>query len=649
MLIYEILVAIMLFLSLALLGISYFLRRKSLINKKANEIAILGWIIFGIYWVTYVPYFLDISDLVNAGFCALALPFFGYLAYHELLSYKWHDDLKEDNQTLKSLNFMAGAAFVAGTVYFLIDTIPILSGYLIKMVSEQTEFILDRFGYEITAGKIDYNGNGLWFRENKEVIAVSMRHGTNSSISIVLACTAIQSMMIFCGTIFCTKADKKRKWKAFMYTVPVIYELNLIRNVGVIYLSYEKMDMDIAHNWIGKGGSLIALIILAYITFNILPELHENILGLFDLPKRKRGEKITSIDSSKTKSDDERKEEKKEDKIEEKRIDKELIKPSAYPDDPEIVELLQTHISFIFITSNYVYKVKKAVNFGFLDFSTLEKRLFYCNKEVELNKRLSADIYLDVVPVNDEGEKLIIDGNGKIVDYAVKMKKIPMDTVMKKLLEDDKITNEMMERVAKKIADFHKIADNSTEIDEFGKMSMIKTNTDENFEQTMNYIGKSITKEDYDIIKDYTDEFYKNNHNIFEKRIQDKKIRDCHGDLHMEHICFSEPIIIFDCIEFNERFRYSDTAADIAFLAMDLDFHNRIDLSKSLIDSYVKYSDDSGIYNVLNFYKIYRAYVRGKVISFRLDDKYISDEDKSDAIKTARKYFDLAKLYVNQD
>lgn len=641
MFIHKILFAIIPFSSLVLLGISYFLRKKSLINKKASFIAIFGWIFFGIYWITYVPHFIHIYDYVNAGFCLVALPFFSYLAYHEYLSIKWREDLKEDDQSLRSLNFIAGASFIAGTIYFLIDTIPVLSGYLIKMVSEQTEFILDVFGYETTAREIDYSGNGLWFRENKDMIGVTMEHGNYNNITIVLACTAIQSIMIFFGAIFCTKAEKNKKWKAFLLTVPVIYVLNLIRNAGVIYLAYEKIDMDVAHNWIGKGGSLIALIILSFLTFNILPELHENILGLFDLPKRKRGAKMTTCCNSKTSSTNQR--------MRKKRIDKEMVKHSAYPDKPEKIELIQTHISFIFITSNYVYKVKKPVNFGFLDFSTLEKRLFYCKQELMLNKRLSEDIYLDVVPITDEGDKLIVGGKGKIVDYAVKMKKIPMNKVMKKLLLENQITNEMINDFAKKIANFHKIAKNSEKIDEFGKISLIKNNTDENFVQTEKYIGKSITKESFEQIIIYTNNFFKDNSDIFDKRIKEKRIRDCHGDLHMEHICFTEPIIIFDCIEFNERFRYSDTAADIAFLAMDLDFHDKEDLSKTLIESYVKHSNDTEIYDILTFYKIYRAYVRGKVISFKLDDPYVSNEDKEDAIKTAKKYFKLAEIYVKQE
>jgi aminoglycoside phosphotransferase family enzyme len=178
---------------------------------------------------------------------------------------------------------------------------------------------------------------------------------------------------------------------------------------------------------------------------------------------------------------------------------------------------------------------------------------------------------------------------------------------------------------------------------------VIKTNTDENFQQTENYVGKSITKRQFESINKYTNDFYKRKKNAINKRITDHRIKDCHGDLHMQHICMTEPIIIFDCIEFNDRFRYSDTTADIAFLAMDLDFHGQSELSKVLIDAYVRHSEDEGIHDMLNFYKIYRAYVRGKVISFQLDDVHITEEGKKKALDSAQRYFELAHSYVKED
>jgi aminoglycoside phosphotransferase family enzyme len=332
-----------------------------------------------------------------------------------------------------------------------------------------------------------------------------------------------------------------------------------------------------------------------------------------------------------------------------KSIVNDLIRPEAYPEPTKNVEMLQTHISYIFIADDYVYKIKKPVNFGFLDFSTLDKRLFYCQKEIELNKRLSPDVYLDVIPITDEGERLALGGKGETVDYAVKMRKIPMDRLMISLLKKGKLTHEMIEKVSKKIAEFHEEAATSPEIEKFGSITVIKTNTDENFEQTKNYIGKSIKKTQYESINNYTNEFYKTKKQMIKNRMTEQRIKDCHGDLHMEHVCLTDPIIIFDCIEFNDRFRYSDTAADIAFLAMDLDFHGRDDLSKILLAAYVRYSNDNNIYDMLNFYKIYRAYVRGKVIGFQLDDPQIPNDKKKKALDSAKKYFELAFDYVKEE
>jgi hypothetical protein len=329
------------------------------------------------------------------------------------------------------------------------------------------------------------------------------------------------------------------------------------------------------------------------------------------------------------------------------RLDIALINKAAYPEPTEKVELVQTHISYVFLTDNYVYKIKKPVNFGFLDFSTLEKRKHYCEREVELNKRLSPDVYLEVLPITMHNGTVAISGKGRVIEYAVKMRRIPMETLMIRLLKDGRLSRETVENVARKIAQFHADAAVSKEIDRFGSIDVIKTNTNENFAQTDKYIGKSITKNQFDAIRRFTDDYLNNRPHLFNRRIAEGRIRDCHGDLHLEHICITEPIRIFDCIEFNDRFRYSDTAADIAFLAMDLDFHGRRELSKVLMDAYVKFSGDKGASDMVNFYKVYRAYVRGKVISFRLD----SDDPtiQQEALRTAQKYFNLAASYLQED
>ena len=330
-------------------------------------------------------------------------------------------------------------------------------------------------------------------------------------------------------------------------------------------------------------------------------------------------------------------------------IIEDLMDPSVYPENPKKITLAQTHISSVFIGDRFVYKIKKPVNFGFLDFSTLEKRKYFCQKEVKLNSRFSRDVYLGVFPVTFDGKKHIINGEGKIVEYAVKMRRLPDNDLMKYRFKRNKINQKDIDRIGKAIADFHKISPRSKEIDKFGTIDVVKFNTDENFQQTAQFLGKSISEQQYEDLKNWTDGFYKKNEEVFIKRIKNGKIRDCHGDLHMEHICLTDPIIIFDCIEFNDRFRYSDTLSDIAFLLMDLEFNNGDILSKKLCKSYLKYTDekdDNLIYELIKFYKVYRAYVRGKVTSFILNDSTIKNDKKIEAKNTAQKYFSLAHRYI---
>jgi len=323
-----------------------------------------------------------------------------------------------------------------------------------------------------------------------------------------------------------------------------------------------------------------------------------------------------------------------------------LMLSDAYPECPNEVTLAQTHISNVFIGDEFVYKVKRPMNFGFLDFSTLEKREHFCNEEVRLNSRFSNDVYLGVHPVTFDGVRHRIEGDGEVVDYAVKMRRLPLDALMKSRFKEGTITPSDIERIAKAIADFHRSSTRSDKIDEFGTLKVVKFNTDENFEQTAGFVGRSIQQEQYDALRDWTDRFYKENKDLLEKRIQEKKVRDCHGDLHMEHICLTDPVIIFDCIEFNERFRYSDTASDIAFLLMDLEYNGGKALSDELFKAYLRLAGEDDLSQILTYYKVYRAYVRGKVTSFILDDKEIPDEKKLEALKVASKYFTLAHSYI---
>ncbi|RLJ71429.1 hypothetical protein BCF55_1731 [Hydrogenivirga caldilitoris] len=306
--------------------------------------------------------------------------------------------------------------------------------------------------------------------------------------------------------------------------------------------------------------------------------------------------------------------------------------------------LVQTHTSWVIILKDIVYKVKKPVNFGFLDYSTLEKRKENCDKEVVLNRRLCPWVYIGVVPISEVGGKWRIEDDRNVVEYAVKMRRIPDKRLLLNRLGET--TAEDMVKVARVVAEFHLSADR---VDEFGKPEVMKFNTDENFMQTEKYIGTTIMKEDYEFIKDRTDRFYETYEELFYKRIKEGRIRDGHGDIRLEHVAFlEEGVCIFDCIEFNDRFRYGDVLNDMCFLSMELDFFGREDLRGVYEEEYLKRTKDPEFSIFLPFFKCYRAYVRGKVTSFLLDDPHVPEEEKEKAKEKARKLFKLARRYAQE-
>ena len=287
-------------------------------------------------------------------------------------------------------------------------------------------------------------------------------------------------------------------------------------------------------------------------------------------------------------------------------------------------KVIQTHTSWVLLLEDIVYKIKKPVNFGFLDYSTIEKRLENCKKEVELNRRLCQWVYIGVVPISFIGNRYVIEDFSSPVEYAVKMRRIPEDRLLKNILPE--VSKEDMKRLARHIANFHLKAERK---DEFGRLEVMKFNTDENFMQTEKYIGITIKKEDYEYIKEKTNQFYEKYKSLFEKRIRDGRIRDGHGDIRLEHVAFlQEGICVFDCIEFNDRFRCGDMLNDMCFLSMELDMMERKDLSKAYEEEYRRMTKDEEFDLFLPFFKCYRAYVRGKVNSFLLDDPHYTQKGK---------------------
>ena len=323
-----------------------------------------------------------------------------------------------------------------------------------------------------------------------------------------------------------------------------------------------------------------------------------------------------------------------------------LRNPSAYPVQTRTVELIQTHVSWLFLTESHVFKLKKPVNFGFLDFSTLDLRRFYCHEEIRLNKRLCPDIYEQVIELHETDSGASFIGNGNVLDYAVMMKRLPADRMLDRLVDSGMISREEILIVAHAICVFHANAATSPYISEFGSLVQIRSNWRENFEQSLPFQTSTLPPTVCETITNYVDDFIDSQSTLFTERMKNGYIRECDGDIHLGNIClFNNTAYIFDCIEFNERFRYSDTAADIAFFLMDLDFHRRPDLADAALSTYITASGDAGLAQLVTFYKVYRAFVRGKVESLQLQDAGIDPEERVVAETRAISYFRLAQGY----
>jgi len=324
-----------------------------------------------------------------------------------------------------------------------------------------------------------------------------------------------------------------------------------------------------------------------------------------------------------------------------------LLQPEIYSHQADNIQLVQTHISFVLLAGDFVYKFKKAVNFGFLDFSTLEKRHFCCEQELLLNRRLCPDIYLGLVTITREKDSYVLDGDGEIVEYGVKMVRMPEDRMMVNLIKTGQVGREQVDALVDVLVPFYRQAENSREIDEYGTARSVSVNVLENFEQTEGFVdGGALSREQFTRISEWSKKFL-GREDLFEQRIRGQYIRDCHGDLYSANICLADKVYIYDCIEFNRRFRYCDVASDIAFLAMDLDFHGLQELSGYCIEQFCQRSGDSGIKEMLNFYTCYRAYVRGKIGLFTAADPTVAEEVKTSSLEAAARYFSLAESYLD--
>ncbi len=324
-----------------------------------------------------------------------------------------------------------------------------------------------------------------------------------------------------------------------------------------------------------------------------------------------------------------------------------LQNPRSYPHRPRTVRMLQTHASLVFLAAPFAFKVKKAVNFGFLDFSTIEKRRHYCEREIALNRRLSQEVYLEVVPISFRNGRFHFGTGGEMVEYAVKMRKLAPRFFLNHLLAANKVGRREIDRVIEVLAAFYKSQRPAPEIEIWGRLDRLKISTDENFRQLEPFLGKTISHAAHSAIREFTDGFYNGHAALIHSRLEQGWIRDCHGDLHLEHIHLTPRALhIYDCIEFNDRLRYVDVANDVAFLAMDLDFNGRPDLAGHLVSPMEAALEDDSMTRLMDFYKCYRAVVRGKVESLASQEREIPGQDREASFRKARQYFRLALQYA---
>lgn len=329
-----------------------------------------------------------------------------------------------------------------------------------------------------------------------------------------------------------------------------------------------------------------------------------------------------------------------------------LLSPAAYSHPTGRISLIQTHISYVFLTSEFVYKIKKPVDFGFLDYSTPGKRRYYCRREVELNSLLCDETYLGVVPVRrvktrGSPDRYAVNGrDGEIVEYAVWMRRLPEGRMLNRLIERGKATPRMLERVAEKLVPFHEsTSETSRELARYGDWA-IRYNHRENLRQWTPYVGRTLTEEQHAIGVAYAEAFFARKAAVLARRVKQLRIRRTHADLRSDAICMEDGICIMDAVEFNKRISVLDIARDIGFLQMDLEYRGRPDLAKAFIRRYQKLARDPDLAEVLPFYAYYSACVRGKVENFMLDIPSVPEKEKRAATGRARAYFDLACRYA---
>lgn len=326
--------------------------------------------------------------------------------------------------------------------------------------------------------------------------------------------------------------------------------------------------------------------------------------------------------------------------VDEAALIRDLREPANLPGAAGPVEFASTHASLVFLARDAVFKVKRRRNYGFLDYSTPEKRRHFCEEEVRLNRRTAPDVYLGVLPVREDAAGCSLTRPGAVVDHAVWMRRLPDDRSALALLRRGRLDREDLAAVARDVAAFHRRAEEHP-----GSADVMGRNLEENFAQVKPYVGRFVGATLFRVVEDRSWAWFERHRQALDAR----PFRDGHGDLRLEHVYLlpAGPVLI-DCIEFADRFRIADPAIDAAFLAMDLFHHRRADLAEWFLARFAAASDDFGFYPLIDGYLAYRAWVRGKVACFVADDPGTPEDLRRRKSAEAGRMFELARELVER-
>lgn len=321
-----------------------------------------------------------------------------------------------------------------------------------------------------------------------------------------------------------------------------------------------------------------------------------------------------------------------------------LLNARIYDNDVTQVDRLETHISYVFLAGPYAYKIKKAVDLGFLNFQTLSARRFYCLEELRLNRRFAPSLYLDVVAITGSPDKPVLGGDGPPIEYAVKMRRFSQDDLLSRVLARGALSPDLVDRLAERIADIHASADVATRQDTYGTPDAIRQPVLDNFLRIRASDPESGKNADLNVLEQWTHTQCHALDAVFNARKTGGFVRECHGDLHLGNVALVDnAVTIFDCLEFNPGFRWIDVMNEVAFLVMDLQDRKHRRSAWRLLNRYQEITGDYAGLRVLRFYTVYRALVRAKVQLLRANQVGVSAGDKARLLNEYRGYLSLAK------